>query len=174
MIPRPQADEHGAYYLTYINRVPEGSDILAVLSAQPDALKALLQGVSEEQANVRPAPGEWSIKEVLGHICDTERVFAFRALWAARGDIQPLPGFEQDDYVKATDFNARTVSDLVEEFRLQRRANILCFTPLSADELVRKSSASGNPITARAILYMMAGHVLHHIESLQTSYHVGG
>jgi hypothetical protein len=173
MIPRPQADEHGAYYLTYISRVPEGSDVIAVLSAQPDELKALLQGVSEEQANVRPAPGEWSIKEVIGHICDTERVFAFRALWAARSDAEPLPGFDQDEFVKATDFNARSLSDLVEEFSLQRRANVLCFKPLSAAELVRKGSASGNPITARAVLYMMAGHVSHHIESLQTSYHVG-
>ena len=94
-------------------------------------------------------------------------------MWAARGDIQPLPGFEQDNYVRATDFNARTLSDLVEEFSLQRRANVLCFMPLTAEELVRKSSASGNPITARAVLYMMAGHVMHHIESLKTSYHVG-
>ena len=172
MIARPQADEHGAYYLTYISRVPDGSDLMALMSAQPDELKALLQGVSEEQANVRPAPGEWSIKEVIGHICDTERVFAFRALWAARGDVQPLPGFEQDNYVRATDFNARTLSDLVEEFSLQRRANVLCFKPLTAEELVRKSSASGNPITARAVLYMMAGHVMHHVESLKTSYHV--
>jgi hypothetical protein len=173
MIPRPQADEHGAYYLTYINRVPEGSDVLAVLSAQPEELKALLQGVSEEQANMRPAPGEWSIKEVLGHICDTERVFAFRALWAARGDVEPLPGFEQDNFVKATDFNARTVSDLVSEFEYQRLANVLCFRTLTDEELVRKGSASGKPITARALLYMLAGHVLHHIESLKTSYHVG-
>jgi hypothetical protein len=174
MIPRPATDEHGAYYSTYINRVPDGADVFALMRAQPDELRTLVVGVSDEQANVHPAPGEWSIKEVLGHICDAERVFAYRALWAARNDQQPLPGFEQDDYVRATNFNGRTVSDLVEEFNLQRQANVLCFKPLTEAELIRKSSASGNPITARAVIYMMIGHVMHHIESLKTSYHVGG
>jgi uncharacterized damage-inducible protein DinB len=172
MIPRPQADEFAPYFGRYIERVPEGTDLFALLSSQPDELRELLQDVSEEQANVRPAPGEWSIKEVMGHICDVERIFAFRALWIARGDTQPLPGFEQDDYVRATDFNARTLADLVEEFTLQRRANLLCFKPLTDGELARHGTASSGPFSVRALLYTLAGHVIHHIESLKTDYKV--
>ncbi|MEO8392666.1 MAG: DinB family protein [Chloroflexota bacterium] len=173
MIPRPQADEHSPYYSRYIDLVPEGKDIYALMSAQPDDLRTLLQGVSEDQADARPAPGEWSIKEVIGHICDAERIFAYRALRVARADATPLPGFEQDGYVTATNFNARSLSDVVEEFSLQRRANVLCFKPLSEAELIRRGTASNNPVTVRAILYMMIGHVMHHVESLKTSYHVG-
>lgn len=173
MIPRPQTDEYGAYYGRYINYVPEGADVLALLSSQPDSLAALLSSISDEAANVRPAPSEWSVKEVLGHICDTERIFAYRALSAARGEAQPLNGFEQNDYVAATDFNTRTVADLVEEFALQRRANLLTFKPLTDVELTRRGTASGQPITPRAVIYMMAGHVMHHVESLETVYKVG-
>jgi uncharacterized damage-inducible protein DinB len=174
MIPRPQPDEYAPYYGQYIRRVPEGSDIFSVLSAQPNELRALLQPVSDEQANVRPAPGEWSVKEVVGHICDAERIFAYRALRVARADATPLPGFEQDDYVRATSFNARTLPDLIEEFALQRRSNVLCFQPLTDAELARRGTASNNPVSVRALLYMMAGHVMHHIESLTVDYKVQG
>jgi len=173
MIPRPQADEYAPYYGGYVQRVPEGADIFALLSQQPDDLRVLLQSVSEAQANVRPAPGEWSVKEVIGHICDTERVFSYRAMRIARGDATPLAGFEQDDYVRATDFNARSVADLVDEFSAARRANVLCFKPLSEAEMVRRGSASNASVTVRALFYMMAGHVMHHIESLQMDYKVG-
>lgn len=172
MIAYPQTDEYSAYYGTYIQRVPPGSDIFALLSAQPDELRALLQNVSDTQANLRPAPGEWSIKEVVGHVCDTERIFAYRALRIARADTTPLPGFEQDDYVRATDFNARTLPDLLEEFEFQRRANILSFRPLTAAEVDRRGTASGYPFSVRALLYAMVGHVMHHIESLKVDYKV--
>lgn len=174
MIQRPNTDEYAPFYAGYVNRVPEGADLFELLSRQPDELKALVSGLSEDQANVRPAPGEWSVKEVLGHVCDTERVFAYRALCVARGDKTPLPGFEQDDYVSSTDFNARSLSDLLEEFALQRQANLMCFKALTDDEVARWGTASTNPVTARAILYMMAGHVLHHIESLTVDYKVKG
>jgi uncharacterized damage-inducible protein DinB len=174
MIPRPQTDEYGPYYDRYIQRVPAGSDVLAFLSSQPDELRRLLESVSEEQAAGRPGPGEWSIKEVIGHLCDTERIFAYRALCCARGDATPQPGFDQDNYVQATDFNARGLADLVDEFTLQRRANLLCFKPLTEAELVRRGTASDNPVSARALLFILAGHVVHHIESLQTTYRVGG
>jgi hypothetical protein len=174
MIPFPQADEYFTYYAGYIQRVPQGSDLFAILSQQPEELRALLQNVPDAQANVRPAPGEWSIKEVVGHICDTERVFAYRALRMARADTTPLPGFEQDDFVRGTDFNVRSLPDLVEEFTLQRRANLVCFRPLTAEELNRRGTASGYPFSVRALLYIMAGHVMHHIESLKDTYKVGG
>jgi hypothetical protein len=173
MIPRPQADEYNEYYAGYVQRVPEGSDIFAVLSSQPGELRTLLQNVSDAQANVRPAPGEWSVKEVIGHVCDTERVFSYRAMRIARSDIIPLAGFEQDEYVRATDFNARTLPDLIEEFEAQRRANVLCFKPLTEAETARRGTASNFPVSVRALLYMMAGHVMHHIESLKVDYKVG-
>ncbi|HVU11261.1 MAG TPA: DinB family protein [Phototrophicaceae bacterium] len=172
MIARPHSDEYNPFYAGYIGRVPEGGDIFALMSAQPDELRALLQHVSDEQANLRPAPDEWSIKEVIGHINDAERVFAFRTMSITRGEQKALPGFEQNDYVRATDFNARSLADLVEEFALQRRANVICFQPLSEAEIDRRGTASTYPISARALLYIMVGHVMHHVESLKTSYHV--
>ncbi|MDX1993724.1 MAG: DinB family protein [bacterium] len=171
-IQPPQSDEYGSYYAAYVGRVPPDSDIFALLRQQPADLRDLLASVSEDQTMVRPAPGEWSIREVLGHLCDTERIFAYRALCVARGDSTPLPGFEQDDYVRATDFNARSLADLLDEFELQRRANIVCFMPLTEIELLRRGTASENPITARSLLFMMAGHVLHHIESFRMDYHI--
>jgi uncharacterized damage-inducible protein DinB len=174
MIPRPQTDEYAPFYAGYVQRVPEGSDIFALLSRQPDDLRTLLQAVSGTQANARPAPGEWSVKEVIGHICDAERIFAYRAMRIARGDTTPLPGFEQDDYVQATDFNARSLADLIDEFASQRRANVLCFKPLTEEETLRRGTASDAPVSVRALLYILAGHVLHHIESLTMDYKVRG
>ncbi len=172
MIARPQTDEYSSFFGNYVQRIPENTDILALLSSQPDELRALLKNVSDEQANVRPAPGEWSIKEVIGHINDTERIFAYRAMRIARGDTTPLPGFEQNEYVTATDFNARSLSDLVDEFTFQRRANVVCFKGLSEAEIARRGTASNIPISTRALLFVMAGHVIHHIESLKTDYKV--
>lgn len=173
MIPVPKPDEYAGFYAGYVQRVPPGSDLFALLAQQPDDLRTLLQSVADEQASVRPAPGEWSIKEVLGHLCDTERIFSYRALRIARGDTTPLAGFDQDDYVRGTDFNARPLVDLLEEFASQRRANVLCFQPLTGDEVARMGTSSNQPVSTRALLYMLAGHVLHHIESLKIDYHVG-
>ena len=172
MIPFPQADEHIPYYGNYIKLVPQGTDILALLNQQPDELRTLLQHVSDEQANVRPAPGEWSIKEVVGHLCDTERILAYRAVCIARGDQTPLAGFEPDDYVNGTDFNVPSLPDLVEEFELQRRANVLCFRSFTTEEAARRGTASGNPFSARALLYLLGGHVIHHMDSLKMVYKV--
>ncbi|MBZ0284342.1 MAG: DinB family protein [Anaerolineae bacterium] len=174
MIPRPEASEYAPFYNGYVQCVPEGSDIFDLLSQQPDELNTLLQLVNEEQANHHPAPGEWSIKEVIGHIADTERVFAYRAVRIARGDTTPLSGFDQDAFVKGTDFNSRTLKDLLAEFSLQRQANVLCLKPLTGAEIARQGTASNAAVTVRAILYILAGHVIHHIESLKTSYKVGG
>jgi uncharacterized damage-inducible protein DinB len=172
MILRPQPDEYAPYYAGYIGRVPPDVDLLELMSQQPDELNGLLRDVSETQAEQHPAPGEWSIKEVIGHLCDTERIFAYRALCIARGDTTPLPGFEQDAYVRGTNFNARRLSDLTAELAAQRQANVHCFKPLTQDELARMGTASTFPVSVRALLYMMAGHVMHHIESLKTDYKV--
>jgi hypothetical protein len=174
MIARPQSGEYGEFYAGYINRVPDGSDIFALLASQPAAQRSLLSNVSDEQANVRPALGEWSVKEVIGHVNDTERIFAYRALRIARGDTTPLPGFEQNDYVSNTDFNVRSLVDLLDEFDFQRRANVLCFKALTETEIGRRGTASNNTITTRAALFILAGHVLHHYESLKIDYKVQG
>lgn len=173
MIARPQPGEYAPYAIGYIEQVPEGSDLWALLAQQPDELKALLHAVTDEQASVRPAPDEWSIKEVIGHINDTERIFAYRALRIARADTTPLAGFEQDDYVRATNFNARRLADLLDEFAHQRRANVGCFQALSDVEISRQGTASNHPVSVRALLFMLAGHVTHHVVSLKTDYGVG-
>lgn len=171
-IPPPDSDEFGPYYGRYIQRVPPGSDLFALLAAQPEQLRTCLSAVADAQASVRPALTEWSIKEIIGHLNDGERILAYRALCIARGDITPLPGFEQDDYVSRTDFNQRTLADLIEEFSDQRRANVRCFRSLSQAELMRCGTASDSPFSVRALLYIMAGHVMHHIESLKVDYRV--
>jgi hypothetical protein len=171
-ISRPQPDEYGEFYAGYIKRVPDGADLFALLRQQPDDLRTLLQQVSDANASVRPAPEEWSIKEVLGHICDSERIFSYRTLRFARGDSTPLPGFDQDEFVKNTNFNARTVNDLLDEFAAQRHANVLCFQELTDEEINRRGVASNTTMSVRAMLHVLAGHVLHHVESLKTDYHV--
>lgn len=170
MIPRPNPDEYGQFYAGYIGHVPEGAYIFELLAREPDDLRALLAGVTEEAASTRLNPTEWSIKEVLGHICDTERVLSYRATRVARGDTTPLPGFEQDDYVNNTNFNARPLADLLDEFEALRKANLLTFRPLTEAELLRRGTASNTPVTTRSLLYMLAGHVLHHVESLKVNY----
>ncbi len=174
MILRPQTDEYDPFYAGYVQRVPEDTDILNCLNDQPEELRALLQNITDAEANIRPAPDEWSVKEVLGHINDAERIFAYRAMRIARNDTKPLVGFEQTDYVTATDFNIRPLTDLLDEFTFQRRSNILCFKPLTEAESLRVGTASDVPVSVRALLYIMAGHVMHHIESLKTDYKVEG
>lgn len=169
----PQPDEYASFYAGYVQRVPQNSDIFKLLDQQIAALSQVLQNTTDEAASLRPAPEEWSIKEVMGHICDTERVFAYRALRIARGDTTALAGFDQNDYVKGTDFNKRSLASLIEEFSLQRRSNLLFIQALSDEESQRRGTASNNPISARACIYILVGHVAHHIESLETSYKLG-
>lgn len=166
---RPAADEHGEYYGRYIQRVPEG-DILDLLTQQIAGTLALVSGLSDTQARYRPGPAEWSIKEVLGHVIDTERIFAYRGLCVARGDKTPLPGFEQDDYVRAATFDDYPLADLIEEFKLVRQTTVLLFRHLTPGTWERRGTASGFPLSARAAVYIIAGHERHHEESLRTSY----
>jgi uncharacterized damage-inducible protein DinB len=174
MIMRPQPGEYAPHAIGYIELVPAGSDLWTLLAQQPDELKALLQAVSDAEANTRPAPEEWSIKEVVGHVNDTERIFAYRALRIARADTTPLAGFEQDDYVRGTDFNKRRLADLIEEFTYLRRANLLGFQVLTDVEIARHGTASNHQVSVRSLLFMLAGHVIHHIVSLKTDYGIGG
>jgi len=168
-VSRPADNEYVPYYAGYIQRVPDG-DVFTFLAQQIETMNNLLVNLLPEQAAFRFGPNEWSIKEVVGHINDTERIFAYRALRIARNDMTPLPGFEQDDYVREANFTERTLPDLLQEFAWQRRANILTFNRLVPEAYLRCGTANNAPISARALLYIMAGHVEHHVESLRVDY----
>jgi uncharacterized protein (TIGR03083 family) len=166
---RPTADECIPYYFTYIQLVPDG-DIVRTLQTQHAAIHALVANMTDAKASAPPAPDEWSVKQVIAHLSDTERLFAFRALWFARGEQSALPGMEPNPWVAITDANARTLSDLLTEFDQVRAASISLFANLDTAAWQRYGSASGNPISVRALAWIIAGHELHHNHSLQENY----
>jgi len=166
---RPNPQEHNPYYGTYIRLVPDGN-ILQTLARQHEDTQALLRGLSDAKARWRPAPAEWSVKQVVGHLLDTERVFAFRALWLARGDTQALPGFDQDAWMQHTDFDAQPLADLLAEWAHCRASNISLFTGIADATWLRSGTASDSTNTVRTWVWCTAGHELHHIESLRTVY----
>jgi hypothetical protein len=168
-IAAPDPSEYAPYYGRYITLVT-GSDVVAALEDQPRETLALLSTLSEEQGDYRYAPDKWSIKEMLGHVIDAERVFAYRALRFARRDATPLASFEQDDYVRAGSFGDRRVGDLIEEFVAVRRASVWLFRALSPEAWMRRGIASGNPVSVRAVAYIIAGHELHHRMVLKEKY----
>lgn len=169
MTARPETDEYAPYYGKYIALVPDG-DIAATLAAQLEDTLALLRSISEAQGSYAYAPGKWSIRELLGHLIDTERVFAYRALCIGRNDKTPLPGFEQDDYVANTDFNARTLGSLIDEFAAVRQANLQLFKHFTDAEWQRRGTASEKEVSTRALAYIVAGHELYHRDILKTRY----
>ncbi len=169
IIPKPEAVEYNPYYDKYISKVPEG-DVLALLQSQNQETARLLRQVPESRATFRYAPGKWSIKEVMGHLCDTERIMSYRALRVGRGDATPIPGFEQDDYIKPANFNSRTLADLVSEFQLIRQATLALFRNFDEAALVRMGTASDSPVSVRALVYIVAGHERHHVQILKARY----
>jgi hypothetical protein len=168
-VGRPEPDEIPAHFVGYIGRVPE-NDPVAVLAAQIDVTAALLRGLSEADALKRYAPRKWSVKEIVGHLADTERIMAYRALRIARGDETPLPGFDENAYVPPAKFDARTLPDLVAELRTTRAATLALFRTFDAEAWRRRGTASGKPVSVRAIGYMIPGHERHHVEILKTRY----
>ncbi|MFN8488125.1 MAG: DinB family protein [Caldilineaceae bacterium] len=169
---RPAPDEYFTYYGQYINRVPEG-DIVNLLTHQLETTNALLAPLSTVQVNFRPKPDDWNILEVLGHVTDAERVFAYRALCIARNDQTPLPSFDQDLYVATANFAQRPLADLLDEFALVRRATLFLLRTFDEAAWLRKGVASDNPISTRALAYIIAGHELHHLLDFQQRYNVG-
>lgn len=165
----PAPDEYAPFYEDYVRRMRE-ENVIEVLPRQIDEIRAALGKLTEVQALYRNEPGEWSIKEVMGHMNDVERVFAYRLLRVSRNDPTPLPGFEQDDYVRESNFGNCSLADLIQEFEFLRRANILAIRNMTDDSTLRRGTASGSAISARGLIYMLAGHVAHHMESLQTKY----
>ncbi len=169
MIAPPEATEYQPYYGRYISLVP-GRDLSQTLDAQLAKSLGTLHHISEEKSLHRYAPGKWSIKEVLGHLIDAERIFTYRALRFARNDQTPLAGFDQDPYVAAAHFDARPWNELIAEFEHVRRSSILFFGALTPEELLRSGTASQNAITVRALGYIVAGHELHHMGILRDRY----
>ena len=165
----PDSSEYAPYFGRYISLVP-GQDAVAALEEQPRDTLPLLSTLTEEEGAYRYAPGKWSIKEMLGHVIDTERVFAYRGLCFARNDQTPLASFEQDGYVLAGNFDACRMADLIEEFVAVRRSSIWLFRQLSEEAWMRRGVASGNPLSVRAIAYIIAGHELHHGRILREKY----
>ncbi len=166
---RPSSNEYAPYYDTYVRLLPEG-DVLEILESQMKESLKLFRGLSDAQAEYSYAADKWSIKEVIGHIIDTERVFAYRGLCFARGDNTPLPGFEQDDYVLGAEFNTRSVESLAGEFEHLRHSNIYLFSTWSPAVQAREGVANGTAITARAIPFILAGHERYHLNFLHERY----
>lgn len=169
ILSRPATTEFSTYYSRYIDRVPDG-DVLGTLEAQQRETGALLRSIPESRADHRYAPGKWSIREVLGHIADTERIFAYRALRMARGDTTPLPAFDENAYVENADFGSRPLAALADDVRIVRAATLSLLRPLSDEELGRIGTASDCPISARALAWIIAGHELHHVAILRERY----
>ena len=169
IISRPQPGEYAPYYERYISLV-QGEDILDTLDQQRRDTMLLLSGRDEADGDFRYAPGKWSAKEVLGHVCDTERIFAYRALRFSRADATPLAGFEQDDYVRDGPFANRPLADQVEDFIAVRRATLSLLRNLDEAAWMRRGVANKNEVSVRGLAYIIAGHELHHRAILEEKY----
>ncbi len=165
----PDRTEAAEYYFTYIDQVPEG-DICGLLDAQGNNVLDLLLGISEQKSLYRYAPGKWSIRDVVNHLSDTERLFVFRAFWFARGFESPLPSFDQSIAVSAARADDRSWRSVVEELRAVRAGTLAFFRSLPAEAWARRGIASDNPFTVRALAYLAVGHVTHHTKILHERY----
>jgi hypothetical protein len=167
-IPKPQPEEHAEYYAKYIKLV--GDDALGALRAQSASTPRLLSGLSDAQAMHRYAPGKWSVKEVVGHLLDGERVFSYRALRIARADATPMPGFDENAWVPAAHFDRRPMPDLVADYQTVRAATVALFSSFDEEALTRVGTANDNPFSVRALAHIIAGHELHHVGLLRDRY----
>ncbi|HMQ03259.1 MAG TPA: DinB family protein [Pyrinomonadaceae bacterium] len=166
---KPEPDEFDDYYSHYISFVPE-SDIRDAFASQPSELRRLIGGVDEAGGSFRYAEGKWTVKELLSHLIDGERIFSYRMLRISRGDVTPIEGFEQDGYIENSRANDRPFDELLAEFELIRKANVLMLNSLDAVALARMGTASGLPISVRALANISIGHVRHHISILNEKY----
>jgi uncharacterized damage-inducible protein DinB len=166
MLSRPERSEHADYYANYISKVPDG-DLLNFMDLQPAEFDGLVNDLTDDQASQPPAPGKWSVKRVLGHLCDTERVMSYRILRFARGDKTELEGFEQDDYVASANSNSRSTTELLAELKTVRKATLSLLESLTSQDTERSGVANGKPISVRALAYVIAGHAQHHLELMR-------
>jgi hypothetical protein len=168
-MPRPVASEYAPYYGGYIAHVPE-TDPLPALEAQPAELLAIADRVAPEDELFRYAADKWSVRQVFGHLVDNERVMGYRAFCIARGETKPLPGYDQNEYAARADSDDRSLKELAHEFAAVRHANLWALRRWTEEEWSRMGNANGYPISARAIAYIMAGHVRHHVAILREQY----
>lgn len=168
-IPRPSADESIPYYHGYIARVP-GENLGEQLAEQLQQLEQLFENVTERASLARYADGKWSIKEVVGHLSDTERIFSYRLLRIARGDPTPLAGYDENAYVPAGSFDRRPLRGLLDELRATRLSTAAMMEGLPPESWTRRGTANGKPISARALAYIIVGHVNHHMGTLRELY----
>ncbi len=169
---RPGAGEYAEFYAGYVARVPDG-DVLALLEAQGERTLSLLAGVSPERAAFRYAEGKWSVKQVVLHLCDAERVMSYRLLRIGRGDATPLAGFDEAAYAPASGAEARTMASLAAELAAVRAATVTLARGLPAEAWTRRGEANGQAVSARALPYIVLGHELHHLAILDERYGVG-
>jgi hypothetical protein len=160
-MPRPDITEYAGYFSKYIDLVPE-PDILPVLSAQLDETLAFLRAVPEAQSNILHPPYTWTIRDVVGHLTDGERVFGYRALRFARGDTTPLPGFDENEYARFAEYTRLRLADVTSEYEAVRRSNVLMFRQLPAAAWSRGGKANDNYLSVRALAYILVGHTRHH------------
>jgi uncharacterized damage-inducible protein DinB len=168
-IARPGPDESIAYYHRYIDKVA-GEDISDQLQAQLREVEQLFEGLTDRAALARYAAGKWSIKEIIGHLIDTERIFGYRLLRIARGDTTPLPGYDENAYTPEGEFDERPLDQLLAEFRAVRESTAALIEGLPAQAWERRGIANGQPISTRALAYIMVGHVTHHLGVLRERY----
>ena len=166
---RPADTEYAPYYATYISKVPE-SKVVPVLEGQPDELKRLASHIGADRELFRYEPGKWTVRQTLGHLIDTERVMGYRAFCISRGEQKPLPGFDQNDYVSLSHYDAMSVADIAEEFAAVRTAHLWTIRQWTRDDWGRVGNANGKTVSARAIAFIMAGHVRHHVGILREKY----
>ena len=169
---RPNKNDYAPYYEGYISLV-EGNDIFKILVSQSIKTQEVLNSFPKAMGDFTYQPGKWTVKEVIGHLIDTERVMAYRAMCIARDEKQLLPGFDQDDYVKSGNFNKRDLFDLVYEFRLLRESNMLFEKGLDKEVLSKRGTANNKEVTVLALFYIIAGHEKHHMNILRDRYRAG-
>jgi uncharacterized damage-inducible protein DinB len=171
-IPAPGSDEYAPFYAGYVAAVAQ-SDVLSLLERQVPRLRTAFAGLSDDDAMARYAPGKWSIKEVLGHITDAERIFAYRALRIGREDATPMEGFDENAYVAVSRFDHRPLGELLADFEAIRAATLRLLRGFGPDAWERRGVANARPVSLRALVYIMAGHVQHHMRVLEERYGVG-
>ena len=166
---RPETNEFAPYYNNYISLI-EGDNVMKVLNSQVAEIRSIFADVPEEKGTYAYAEDKWTVKELLSHLIDGERIFAYRILRISRGDKTPIEGFEQDDYIENSNANSRSFADLLGEFELQRQSNLLMVNSISDEASKQMGTASDKPVSVRALTYIMAGHVTHHMNILNERY----
>ncbi|MFC6228237.1 DinB family protein [Paenibacillus allorhizosphaerae] len=169
MLRKPESSEYASHFGAYVNLVPEGR-LVELLVEQSEQMKSMLERVTEEQGSFRYAPGKWSLKEVLGHMADTERVMSYRLLRVARGDQTMLPGFSEEAFVAGASFDQQPLKYLIEELAVVRRSTLSLLNGMPVEAWLRKGNVNGAETSARALAYVIAGHELHHCRVIRERY----